>query len=456
VIDVAAYRNRRIAVFGLARSGRSAAQALVRGGARVVAWDDSKAARDAAQGLPLEDFIDGDWSDVAALVLTPGVPLTHPAPHRSVAAARAHGVPVIGDVELFLAARPAGTRVVGITGTNGKSTTTTLIAHALKEAGVPVAVGGNLGTPVLDLPALPQGGVYVLEMSSFQIDLTPGWHADVACLLNITPDHLDRHGTMDNYIAIKRRIFGRQVANDTAVIGIDDAICRAMAATLQGPHVVTVSVGGTAAVSVQDGVLMDGAAVIGDLRTAPALPGAHNWQNAGVAYGALKALGLDSAVVFGALQSFPGLAHRMETVGRLGAIRFVNDSKATNADAAAKALSSYADIYWIAGGKPKEGGIDGLDALHGHVRRAYLIGQAAEDFARTLKGKVPAVISSTLAEAVRAATADAEREGATEPVVLLSPACASYDQFKDFEQRGDTFRDLVQGLIRTRSEGAAA
>ncbi len=456
MIELGAFRDRKIAVFGLARSGRSAASALMRGGANVVAWDDSAASREAAAGLPLEDFVGGDWSGVSALVLTPGIPLTHPAPHRSVVAARNHHVPVIGDVELFLAARPSGTRLVGITGTNGKSTTTTLIAHVLDVAGVPVAVGGNLGTPVLDLPVLPAGGVYVLEMSSFQIDLTPGWHADVACLLNITPDHLERHGSMDNYIAIKRRIFERQTANDTAVLGVDDPVCSAMAPSLSPQRVVTVSVGGAAEISVRDGILFDGGDVIGDLRAASALPGAHNWQNAAVAYAALRALGLAPAAIYAAMLSFPGLAHRMEFVGQLGAIRFINDSKATNADAAARALASYSDIYWIAGGKPKEGGIDGLDHLHGNIRRAYLIGTAAAGFARALEGKVPSMAADTLARALDAAIADALRDRCAAPVVLLSPACASYDQFRDFEQRGDMFRDLVRDVIESRRGGAAA
>ncbi len=459
MIAVSAYKDRTVAVFGLGRSGRSAAQALLAGGARVWAWDDSEPSRRAAADLPLNDLSACDWSKIAALVLAPGVPLTHPAPHWTVEKARAAHVPVIGDVELFLSARPAGTRLVGITGTNGKSTTTTLIGHLLQQAGVPVAIGGNVGTPVLDLPALPPGGAYVLEMSSFQIDLTPSWHADVACLLNVTPDHLDRHGSMDAYVALKRRMFDRQTVDDTAVIGIDDAYCRAIAATLRGPRVVKVSVGHTANVAVHDGVLFDGVASVGRVADLPALPGEHNSQNAATAYAVCRALGLDPATIMAGLRTFPGLAHRMERVGRLGSVSFVNDSKATNADAASKALGSYSNIYWIAGGKPKAGGIEGLDALHPRIRRAYLIGTAAREFAATLQGKVNASVVGTLDAAVPAAYADAARDGHADAVVLLSPACASYDQFRDFEQRGDAFRDLVAALAARqagRTEGAAA
>ena len=444
MIDCTAYANRTVAVFGLARSGRAVARALLAGGANVLAWDDGAAARQAS-GLELADLDAADWSSIAALILSPGVPLTHPAPHRLVSRALAAGVPVLGDVELFLRARPAGTRVVGITGTNGKSTTTALIGHLLQAAGVPVAIGGNIGTAVFDLPALPAGGVYVLEMSSFQIDLTPGWAADVGLLLNATPDHLDRHGTMEHYVAVKERLIA---GSATKLVGVDDDWCRAIAARHKAT---TVSVGGTA-----DYAVIDGRLGIFDLRDLPTLRGAHNWQNAAFAVAAALALGLPQSGIAAALRTFPGLAHRMERVGQIGNVVFVNDSKATNADAAAKALAAYDTIYWIAGGKPKEGGIAGLDAWHKHIRHAYLIGVAAADFAATLAGKVPSTIAGTLDVAVSAAHADAISDGEAGAVVLLSPACASYDQFKDFEQRGDAFRDLVRRLIAASPTGAAA
>jgi UDP-N-acetylmuramoylalanine--D-glutamate ligase len=374
-----------------------------------------------------------------------------------VVAAQKHDMPVIGDIELFLAARPAGTRVIGVTGTNGKSTTTTLIGHVLREAGRAVAVGGNVGTAVFDLPALPPGGVYVLEMSSFQIDLTPSWAADIACLLNVTPDHLDRHGSMERYAAIKCRIFA---GNGAAVVAIDDDHSRVIAASLKGRDAVTVSLSRDADVTVRDGVLLWRGMPVGDLRGLPALRGQHNWQNAAVAYGVLRAAGVDDVAIMAGFRSFAGLAHRMEPVGRIDNVSFVNDSKATNAEAAAKALASYDNVYWIAGGTPKAGGIEGLDALHGHIRHAYLIGKAAQEFAVTLRNKVAAEIAGTLDRAVEGAFADARRDGAADAVVLLSPACASYDQFRDYEQRGDRFRELVAALgareASGRREGAAA
>lgn len=454
MLTVLTFADRTVAVFGLARSGRSAVRALLAGGARVAAWDDNEKARNAAADLPLADWRGLDWRNIAALVLSPGVPLTHPAPHPVVVRAREAGVPVIGDVELFLAARPRGTKLVGITGTNGKSTTTTLIGHILAGAGVPVAVGGNLGVPVLDLAELPEGGVYVLEMSSFQIDLTPSWHADVACLLNITPDHLDRHGNMETYVAVKRRLFNGQGAGDVAVLGVDDAWSSLMALALRQQKVVTVSVVGGGGIFVKDGILLVAGEPLADLRDLPTLRGAHNWQNAAVAFAALRALGVPADTVLAGLRSFPGLAHRMEQVGRVGDIIFINDSKATNADAAAKALGSFDGIHWIAGGKPKEGGIEGLDEFHPRIRKAYLIGVAEAEFAATLDGKVAVARCGTLDRALDAAFADARAAG--NGTVLLSPACASYDQFKDFEQRGDTFRTLVHGLIAAQAQGAAA
>lgn len=448
------FRNQRVAVFGLARTGLSVAKSLLAGGARVLAWDDKAASREAAvaEAVPLSDLRAADWLTIAALVLAPGVPLTHPEPHDVVKLARAAGVPVIGDMELFARSsqRLPGTRMVMITGTNGKSTTTSLIAHLIAAAGLPVAVGGNLGTAVLDLEPVPAGGVYVFEISSYQIDLIDTLVPDVGILLNLTPDHLDRHGGMDGYAAVKERLFRDQGAGQVAVVGVDDAYCAAIAERIaaSGRPVVPVAVGRALenGVSVVDGVLMEHGEAVFDLKALPRLPGTHNWQNAAAAFAALRGLGLDRAACLRGLASFPGLAHRMELVATHGGVRFVNDSKATNADAAAKALAAYDTIFWIAGGKPKAGGIDSLDAFWPRIRRAYLIGEAANDFAATLAGHVDAVVVGDLSAAVAQAARDAAQVAGQQPVVLLSPACASFDQFKDFEERGDCFRDLAQAL----------
>ena len=342
--------------------------------------------------------------------------------------------------------------MIAVTGTNGKSTTTALIGHILAEAGFDAQVGGNIGRPVLDLAPPGPKTIYALEMSSFQIDLTPGLHPDVAILSNLTPDHLDRHGTMETYAAIKERLLKQVPAGGQAIVGVDVSygagiftVCRAAAA-------VPVSVGKVLGrgIFVVDGALYDAqsqrAAMVMALEDAPRLPGAHNWQNIALAYDAAKIFVKDSRAIATAIAGFPGLAHRMEDVGHIGRTRFINDSKATNADATAKALACYPDIFWIAGGKPKEGGIAGLDSYFPRIRKAYLIGEAAHAFSRTLDGKAIYEICGTLERAVEAAAADAAASPAPQPVVLLSPACASYDQFKDFEQRGDMFRALVAQL----------
>jgi UDP-N-acetylmuramoylalanine--D-glutamate ligase len=458
MIPVTIFAGRDVAVFGLGLSGIAAAHALAAGGARVLAWDDTQEARDkaAAQGVGMHDLAGADWTRIAALVLAPGIPLTHPEPHWSVTAARAAGVEVIGDTELFFrekARQGSGAKVVVITGTNGKSTTTALTAHLLQGGGRPVALGGNIGRAVLDLPPFATSLTYVLELSTFQIDLTPSLAPDAAALINITPDHLDRHGTIENYAAIKARVFDGVPADGTAVIGVDDSYSRAIADALHGPLAVKrIAVGYTVTTGVwaKDGMLtevengvergrvsLDG---IGSLR------GAHNWQNAAVAYALARSQGLDASTIGKGLGTFAGLAHRMEQVARLGSVLFVNDSKATNADAAAKVLASFTDIYWIVGGRPKAGGLDGLEPFFPRIARAYLIGEAADAFAAQLGGQVDHVQCATLDRAIEAAAADARRSRGAEPVVLLSPACASYDQFANFEARGKSFRDLVMRL----------
>lgn len=451
MIDVTCFRNESVAVMGLARSGLVAAEALKNGGARVLAWDDAPLKREAAamRGVPVVNLAAADLSGVKALVLSPGIPLTFPAPHKVAMRARGAGIEIIGDIELL--ARSCGAaRYAGITGTNGKSTTTALLGHILKEAGIRVAVGGNLGIPALLLDTLGPDGVYVLEMSSYQLELTTSLTFDVAVLLNITPDHLDRHGSMQGYVAAKERIFAARSTHQAAVIGVDDAICRGIAERLAaaGRKVVPISAETAPAggVYVADGLLVDdidGAKrAVFDLGQAPRLPGRHNWQNAAAAFAASRCLGIGADAAARAVGSFPGLAHRQELVAVAGGVRYINDSKATNADAASKALACYGDIYWIAGGIAKEGGIASLSPYFPRIRHAYLIGAAAPAFAATLSGRVPFTLSGDLATALRQA------HGAATPgsTVLLSPACASFDQFADFEARGDAFRDLVETL----------
>jgi UDP-N-acetylmuramoylalanine--D-glutamate ligase len=456
MIVVDEFAGRRVAVMGLARTGRAAARALAAGDAEVLAWDDNAAARAAAADQArLCDPATTDWQTVAALILSPGIPQEFPAPHPAVAAARAAGVEIIGDIELLGRAQPAA-RYVGITGTNGKSTTTALIGHILAAAGRRVEVGGNLGTSALSLAPLGTDEVYVLEASSFQLELVTTLTFDVAVLLNISPDHLDRHGGMAGYIAAKRRIFARQSSAATAVVGIDDPICREIAEALRRngeARVVPIA-------TMQDalgGVYADAAGRLIDatgqapvpvlaLGEVERLPGTHNWQNAAAAYAAARALAIPGEVAAQAIRSFPGLAHRQELVATIAGVRFINDSKATNADAAEKALACYQPIYWIAGGLPKAGGITPLTCYFDRLRHVFLIGAATEEFAATLGSTVPFTRCDDLAAAVAAAAYAARRDAVAGSVVLLSPACASYDQFANFEQRGDAFRALVKDL----------
>ncbi len=455
MIPVTFCADENVAVFGLGLSGIAAARALARGSARVVAWDDhaparARAGEAGAEVAPPEAW---DWSSLRALVLSPGVPLTHPEPHAIVKRAHAAGVEIIGDTELFCRERrhqglPG--KVVAITGTNGKSTTSALTAHLLTAAGRDVALGGNIGTAVLDLPPFAADRHYVLEYSSFQIDLTPGLDADVSVLLNVQPDHLDRHGTLANYAAIKARIFNRLGAAHCGVIGVDSDLTRRLAD--QWPFAPARRLVSTAhpvsdGVYVRDGLLFE--ARDGEieapisLRGITALRGAHNWENAAAAFAAARALGLSREELMEGLRSFPGLAHRMEEVGRLGRVAFINDSKATNADAAARALACFDPVFWIVGGRAKEGGLSGLEPYYPRVAKAYLIGEAADYFAGQLAGRVAYEHCGTLENAVAAALRDALRSGARAPVVLLSPACASYDQFPNFAERGEAFRRLV-------------
>jgi UDP-N-acetylmuramoylalanine--D-glutamate ligase len=466
MIPVTTFRDQNVAVFGLGESGRVSALALQAGGARVAAWDDNGDAVDAARaaGVTIEDLRSADWQGFAALVLAPGVPLTHPEPAWPAASARAAGIEIIGDIELFCRERrrfAPNAPLIAITGTNGKSTTTALIAHILRTAGRDVALGGNIGKAILSTEPPKVGRYHVIECSSFQIDLAPTLDPTVGVLLNLTPDHLDRHGTMAAYARIKERLVAQSA---TAVIGIDDAWCRSIAdrVALLGKPVVQVS----ALRSVHDGIYAKGTDIrsashglsdhVASLAGIATLRGVHNAQNAAAAIAAVRAVGVPVAEIAAGLVSFAGLPHRMEEVGRRGRVTFVNDSKATNADSVAKAFAVESHVYWIAGGRPKEGGIESLRPFFPKIVKAYLIGEAANDFARTLGDDVQYALSGTLQAAVAAASADAAEDPRGDPVVLLSPACASYDQFRNFEQRGDVFRALVRQLNGVSSQGEAA
>ncbi len=456
------FANKKVGVFGLARSGISCARALLLSGAEVLAWDDSEPAVETAkaEGLAITNLHTVDFKTLDALVLSPGVPLTHPEPHWTVVKAKSAGIEIIGDIEIFACElAKAGAKLIAITGTNGKSTTTALIGHVLREAGLDVDVGGNIGLAVFNLRAPEAGRIYVLELSSFQIDLMPSLKPDIGILTNITPDHLDRHGTLENYAAVKARLFAKMGEGATALIGVDDVSSEHIFARHKGATAVSVQRTLDHGLSAPDGILrsMQNGKLVDeiDLRSMPALKGRHNWQNACMAYGAAKALGLSTIKIIAAMRSFPGLAHRMQEIATMGKVAFVNDSKATNADAAEKALSSFDNIYWIAGGIAKAGGIEPLAPLFDRLSKAYLIGAAATDFAQTLKDKAEFELCETLENAVQSAARDAARSAKPNPVVLLSPACASFDQYQNFEVRGEAFAGFVAKLTGiTMAQGA--
>jgi UDP-N-acetylmuramoylalanine--D-glutamate ligase len=463
MIRCTSFAGKSVAVFGLGASGNATAEALIEGGARVAAWDDNPAGREASAkaGIPVIDLGAADWSAFSALVLAPGVPLTHPEPHWTVGKAKAAGIEIIGDIELFLRERAVhapGAPLIAITGTNGKSTTAALIAHLLRNTGRDVQLGGNIGRAILTLEPAGNERFHVIEMSSFQIDLTPSLNPSVGVLLNVTSDHLDRHGTVENYARIKERLVE---GSETAIIGIDDAFCRAIHARAEGRGQDALAISTKSLVS--HGVMAMGRKLvwasggkgkdIADLTGIASLRGQHNAQNAAAAVAAAAVLGFSPAELQRGLTSFPGLAHRMEEIARSGRVLFINDSKATNADSTEKALATWdSGIYWILGGKPKDGGIESLRAYFPRVAKAYLIGQATEEFAASLGAAVPFERCGTLDVALEAAGRDAAASLDGEPVVLLSPACASYDQYKNFEERGDHFRKLVFESVRSNRD----
>ncbi len=403
MITSPAFAGKRYAVLGLARSGLASVEALAASGADVTAWDTREDARGAvADKASVADPLEIDLAGLDGVVVSPGVPLNR---HPIAARARAAGVPVIGDIELFAQARGSlpPHKVVGITGTNGKSTTTALVHHILETAGVPAAMGGNIGLPILAQDPLPAGGVYVLELSSYQLDLTRSLDCDVAVLLNITLDHLDRYDGFDAYASSKRRLFEMQTPGHDAIFGDDEPIDQSRWPTLQGPH---------------------------------------NAQNARAAIAVGRALGLAPEAIEHGLATYPGLPHRMERVREKDGILFVNDSKATNPDSTAPALAAFRHVHWILGGLAKSDDLGPCEDQLGHVRAAYTIGEAGPMFARLLEGRVPVRESELLVTAVR----DASAAAAPGEVVLLSPACASFDQFRDYEARGDAFRAAVEAL----------
>jgi UDP-N-acetylmuramoylalanine--D-glutamate ligase len=465
LIPASSFSGKRVSLFGLGGSGIATAHALIAGGADILAWDDNpdSVAKAAAAGIATGDLRGADWARFSAFALSPGVPLTHPKPHWTVELARGAGVEVIGDIELFCRERilraPASP-FIAITGTNGKSTTTALAAHILKSAGRDTQMGGNIGRAIMTLNPPEASRHYVVECSSYQIDLAPSINPTAGILLNLTPDHLDRHGTMQHYASIKERLVA---GSETAIVGVDDSWCVQIADRLEraGRQVIRIS----KRLPLTDGYFADGGNLmeavhgrysrVAFLEGIGSLRGQHNAQNALAAVAACLKVGLELGEIQAGLESFPGLAHRMEEVGRKDHVLFVNDSKATNADAAAPALSSFSRIYWIAGGLPKEGGIEPLRGFFPRIAKAYLIGEAAPAFSATLGEAVPYEISGSLAAAVEHAARDAANDDGGEAVVLLSPACASFDQFKNFEVRGEAFRQAASAIDGVKPIGGA-
>ena len=427
MITARAWAGKRYAVLGLARSGAATVAALLAGGAEVVAWDSDPARREGHGAATIADLDTIDLAGFDTLVVSPGVPLnTHPL----AAKARAAGMPIIGDIELFAEARAdlRPHKVVGITGTNGKSTTTALVHHILQTAGVPSLMGGNIGLPILGQEPLSEGGVYVLELSSYQIDLTRSLDCDVAVLTNLTPDHLDRYDGFEAYAASKARLFQMQSSTQDLVIGVTDAASNAIASSLSERN---------------EHLFVVGADPVGDQSLWPSLQGPHNAQNAAAAIATCIKLGVNGDMVNQALRTFTGLPHRMERVATLDGLTFVDDSKATNPESAAPALAAYPRVHWIVGGRAKGDDLDVCLPHLSHVVRAYTIGEAGPRFATVLRDAGASVAEcGILAVAVNAAWS-AARPGET---VLLSPAAASFDQFADYAARGEAFRAAVAAL----------
>jgi len=456
MIDIFPFSGFPVAVFGLGRTGLSAALALTKSGAEVWAWDDNFEVRELAeeQGISLVNLYKCDWKELTTLVLSPGIPHNLPKPHPIVALAKKANVEVINDIELLGRVQRMSS-VIGITGTNGKSTTTALIGHILQVSGREAEVGGNLGPPVLELESLGEGGTYVIEMSSFQLELNLSITFDIAVLLNISAEHLERHGGLEGYIEAKKRIFHRQTKPRTAIIGVDDKFTQEIFSQLSNvDDQLVIPVSGYNEVEngicVVGGVLIDNtdskSVPICDLREIPSLPGSHNWQNAAAAYAVCKTAGVEPHAIMACLQSYPGLVHRQEVFEIVDDVIFVNDSKATNSQAAARALACYKHIYWIVGGRPKDSSLSVCEPFFRHVEHAYLVGEASSIFEKELNGKINYTLAGNIETAIRRALVDIDRSRVKKPIILLSPACASFDQFNNFEERGDFFKKIVEML----------
>ncbi len=470
MITIPGIKGQSFGVFGLGVTGIACAESLVASGAEVYSYDENAEAREKSANTEYraEHPIHWPWDKLSALVLSPGVPLTHPKPHSVVEKAKLAGVEVIGDIELFFRAinaideekRP---RIVAVTGSNGKSTTTSLIACILKETGHRVHEGGNLGRAVLNLASPEENMIYVLELSSYQLDLVKSLRANIAVFLNMSPDHLDRHGGMDGYIAAKRRVFRNQTKNDYSVIGVDDPIsqtvCTDMTAN-ENSNVIPVSAIGTLGhgAFVLNGKLFynfeNKTSDAGAIPDIPSLKGHHNYQNAAAAFAVCNRLGVSSPLIMLAMAKFSGLPHRMEKVAEINGVTFINDSKATNADAVAQALASFDNIYWLAGGKAKEGGISDIVRKVVNVRKAYFFGEAGATFKEQIERRVKSGVFRTMEQAVDHAFKDALHADVENPVVLLSPAAASFDQYQNFEARGEAFRQMVERIATRDGEAA--
>jgi len=464
MISLDSFRGDSFLVVGFGRSGCSAAMALRAGGACVSVWDDNPDKRSKAEslGLSIISIETADLHSIDNIIWSPGVPHTQPQPHHLADKAKDAGHILRCDIDLLATAQPSA-KFIGITGTNGKSTTTALTGHVLKAAGRNISIGGNLGMPVLDLDPLGAEGIYVLELSSYQTELTPHLSCSTATLLNIASDHLDRHGGLEGYIAAKTLLFKNQGRGATAIVGLDDPISRDIFSALKKRQDITVigisrSPETDARVSVREGILVDkldnDCIEITNLNDIASLPGEHNWQNAASSYAIARTHGVSPSDIVSAFKTFPGLPHRQEIVGTVTGVTFVNDSKATNADAAANALACYSYIYWIAGGQEKEGGISSLSSVLTRIRHAFLIGDAATSFSLVLQAAGVAVSRhESLEDAVKQAGKQAFEDAVSPATVLLSPACASFDMFENFEKRGEVFRNTVHTLWPTTTNG---
>ena len=459
MIAAKSYLGKKVAVMGLARSGQSAAEALKAGGAEVIAWDDDakKCRETALLGINISDLTKEDFTNIDALILSPGIPHSYPKPHVVAKKAKRANTPIIGDIEIFVK-NFVEPRIIGITGTNGKSTTTALVGHIMRCAGLPVEIGGNIGLPVLGFENTLDAGYQVLELSSYQLELTPSLRCEIAVILNISPDHLDRHGGMDGYKAAKLKIMESLPENAIAIIGVDDPESIGIAKWLtenEHKNLRVTPISGLIVpengVGVLDGNIVNNIncenEVVISLQDNTILPGAHNWQNIAAGTAVALTLGISNNVIKNAISSFPGLPHRQELVGTFNSLTFINDSKATNADATARALSCYESIYWILGGQSKEGGICLLSKFFPKIRHAFLIGECSEEFADVLKGVVKYTNCGTIQKAIETIKNDIPSIYNDKVVILLSPAAASFDQFESYEARGDAFRLLIEEKI---------